>query len=95
MGILWIILIGAAAGIVARLLAPGPNNPSGFILAVVLGIAGSFLATFIDKPSAGIVLTREQGSLARRLALSSSCLCGIDWSHIELFPIPAQVLAAD
>ena len=34
MGILWIILIGAAAGIVARLLAPGPNNPSGFILTV-------------------------------------------------------------
>ena len=49
MGILWIILIGAAAGIVARLLAPGPNNPSGFILTVVLGIAGSFLATFIGQ----------------------------------------------
>ena len=28
---------------------PGPNNPSGFILTVVLGIAGSFLATFIGQ----------------------------------------------
>ena len=34
MSILWIILRGAAAGIVAHLLAPEPNNPSGFILTV-------------------------------------------------------------
>ncbi|HET7910788.1 MAG TPA: GlsB/YeaQ/YmgE family stress response membrane protein [Pseudolabrys sp.] len=48
-GILWIILIGFVAGMIARFLAPGPNNPSGFILTVVLGIAGSFLATFIGQ----------------------------------------------
>ena len=48
-GILWIILIGFVAGMIARYLAPGPNNPSGFILTVVLGIAGSFLATFIGQ----------------------------------------------
>ena len=49
MGILWIILIGFVAGIIARLLAPGPNNPSGFILTAVLGIAGAFLATWIGQ----------------------------------------------
>ena len=49
MGILWIVLIGAVAGIIARFFAPGPNNPSGFILTVVLGIAGSFLATLIGQ----------------------------------------------
>ena len=49
MGIIWIILIGFIAGIIARLLAPGPNNPSGFILTVVLGIAGAFLATLIGQ----------------------------------------------
>ena len=49
MGILWIILIGLIAGIVARFLAPGPNNPSGFILTAVLGIAGAFLATWIGQ----------------------------------------------
>jgi uncharacterized membrane protein YeaQ/YmgE (transglycosylase-associated protein family) len=48
-GILWIILIGFVAGMIARFLTPGPNNPSGFILTVVLGIAGSFLATFIGQ----------------------------------------------
>jgi uncharacterized membrane protein YeaQ/YmgE (transglycosylase-associated protein family) len=49
MGILWIILIGLVAGIIARLLAPGPNNPSGFVLTAVLGIAGAFLATWIGQ----------------------------------------------
>ena len=48
-GILWIIFIGFVAGMIARFLTPGPNNPSGFILTVVLGIAGSFLATFIGQ----------------------------------------------
>jgi len=49
MGILWILLIGLVAGIIARFLMPGPNNPSGFILTAVLGIAGAFLATWIGQ----------------------------------------------
>ena len=48
-GLLWIIVVGFVAGIIARMLAPGSNNPAGFILTVVLGIAGSFLATFIGQ----------------------------------------------
>lgn len=46
---LWIIVVGFVAGIIARLLSPGPNNPSGFILTTVLGIVGAFLATFIGQ----------------------------------------------
>jgi len=49
MGILWMIIIGFIAGLIARFLAPGPNNPQGFILTTVLGIAGAFLATFIGQ----------------------------------------------
>jgi uncharacterized membrane protein YeaQ/YmgE (transglycosylase-associated protein family) len=49
MGILWIIVIGFVAGIIARLLSPGSNNPSGFILTTVIGIVGAFLATFIGQ----------------------------------------------
>jgi uncharacterized membrane protein YeaQ/YmgE (transglycosylase-associated protein family) len=49
MGIIETIVIGFVAGIIARLLAPGPNNPSGFILTTILGIAGAFLATFIGQ----------------------------------------------
>ncbi|MBN9599147.1 MAG: GlsB/YeaQ/YmgE family stress response membrane protein [Afipia sp.] len=46
---LWILVVGFVAGILARLLSPGPNNPSGFILTTALGIAGAFLATFIGQ----------------------------------------------
>jgi uncharacterized membrane protein YeaQ/YmgE (transglycosylase-associated protein family) len=49
MNILWIILIGFVAGIIAKLLAPGPNNPAGFILTTILGVAGAFVATFIGQ----------------------------------------------
>ncbi len=49
MHILWIIIIGFVAGIIARMLAPGPNNPAGFILTTVLGIVGAFVATFIGQ----------------------------------------------
>jgi len=48
-GILWVIIVGFVAGIIARLVSPGPNNPSGFILTTVLGIVGAFLATFIGQ----------------------------------------------
>ena len=49
MSILWIVLVGFIAGLIARWLSPGPNNPSGFILTTVLGIVGAFLATFIGQ----------------------------------------------
>jgi uncharacterized membrane protein YeaQ/YmgE (transglycosylase-associated protein family) len=46
---LHVILVGLVAGVIARMLSPGPNNPSGFILTVLLGIAGAFLATFVGQ----------------------------------------------
>jgi uncharacterized membrane protein YeaQ/YmgE (transglycosylase-associated protein family) len=48
-GIIWIIIVGFVAGIIARILSPGPNNPSGFILTTILGILGAFLATWIGQ----------------------------------------------
>jgi uncharacterized membrane protein YeaQ/YmgE (transglycosylase-associated protein family) len=47
--IIWIIIVGFVAGLVARWFAPGPNNPQGFILTTVLGIVGAFLATWIGQ----------------------------------------------
>ncbi len=49
MHILYIILIGFLAGLIARFLAPGPYNPSGFIMTVVLGIMGAFVATWLGQ----------------------------------------------
>jgi len=48
-GFIWIIIVGFVAGMIARWLSPGPNEPSGFVLTTVLGIAGAFLATFIGQ----------------------------------------------
>jgi uncharacterized membrane protein YeaQ/YmgE (transglycosylase-associated protein family) len=48
-GIISIIFTGFVVGMIARILSPGPNNPSGFVLTAVLGVAGAFLATLIGQ----------------------------------------------
>jgi uncharacterized membrane protein YeaQ/YmgE (transglycosylase-associated protein family) len=49
MGILWTIIIGFVAGVIAKFLHPGPNEPAGFILTTLLGIAGAFVATYLGQ----------------------------------------------
>ena len=49
MGIIWTIIIGFVAGIIAKLITPGRNEPSGFILTTILGIIGAFLATYLGQ----------------------------------------------
>jgi uncharacterized membrane protein YeaQ/YmgE (transglycosylase-associated protein family) len=46
MHIIWTILIGFVAGLVAKMLTPG-TGPGGFFLTAALGIAGSILATYL------------------------------------------------
>ena len=48
-GLLWIIVVGFVAGLIARWFAPGPKSPNGFVLTTILGIAGAFLATFVGQ----------------------------------------------
>ena len=66
-GIIWIIVVGFIAGIIARVLSPGPNNPSGFILTTVLGIAGAFLATFIGQTIGWYRIDQGAGFIAATL----------------------------
>ena len=49
MSILWTIVIGFAAGVVAKFLTPGPNEPSGFILTTILGIVGAVVASYLGQ----------------------------------------------
>lgn len=49
MSILWTILIGSIAGVLAKLFTSGPNEPSGFIMTTILGIVGAFVATFLGQ----------------------------------------------
>jgi uncharacterized membrane protein YeaQ/YmgE (transglycosylase-associated protein family) len=49
MGIIWTIIIGFLAGVIAKFIMPGSNEPSGFILTTILGIVGAFVATFLGQ----------------------------------------------
>ena len=50
MGIIWTIIIGFIAGLLARFIMPGRNNePSGFILTTILGIVGAFVASYLGQ----------------------------------------------
>ena len=49
MNIIWTILIGFVAGVIAKFIMPGKNEPSGFILTTILGIAGAFLSTYLGQ----------------------------------------------
>lgn len=49
MGIIWTIIIGFVAGVIAKLVTPGSNEPSGFILTTVLGIVGAFVASWLGQ----------------------------------------------
>jgi uncharacterized membrane protein YeaQ/YmgE (transglycosylase-associated protein family) len=48
MGIIWTLIIGLLAGIVAKFLMPG-RDPGGFIITMLLGVAGAFLATYLGQ----------------------------------------------
>src|SRR6266849_5857215 len=49
MSILWTIIIGFIAGVIAKFIMPGDNEPSGFILTTVLGIVGAFVAAYLGQ----------------------------------------------
>ena len=49
MHIIWTIIIGFIAGVIAKFVTPGDNEPSGFILTTILGIVGAFLATYLGQ----------------------------------------------
>ena len=46
--ILWTLLIGLVVGAIAKLLMPG-NDPGGFIITMLLGVAGAFVGTWLGK----------------------------------------------
>ena len=48
MSIIWTILIGFVAGLVARAIKPGDDS-AGFIVTTLIGIAGSLIATYVGQ----------------------------------------------
>ncbi len=49
MGIILTIVIGFVAGIIAKFVMPGENEPSGFVMTTILGIVGAFVASFLGR----------------------------------------------
>ena len=63
MSILWTILIGfVVAGVIAKLVTPGSNEPQGFILTTILGIVGAFVATYLGQALWLVRSGRRRGS---------------------------------
>ena len=58
-----VIVIGFIAGVIAKFIMPGDNEPSGFIMTAILGIAGSFLANFAAEKLGLISDASEGGQL--------------------------------
>ena len=48
MGLLYTLLIGLVIGAVAKFLMPG-RDPGGCIITILLGIAGSFVASYLGQ----------------------------------------------
>jgi uncharacterized membrane protein YeaQ/YmgE (transglycosylase-associated protein family) len=50
MGIIWTIIIGFIAGVIAKFIMPGSSNePSGFILTTILGVVGAVVASYLGQ----------------------------------------------
>jgi uncharacterized membrane protein YeaQ/YmgE (transglycosylase-associated protein family) len=49
MSIIWTIIIGFLAGVIAKFIMPGDNEPTGFVMTTILGIVGSILASYLGQ----------------------------------------------
>jgi uncharacterized membrane protein YeaQ/YmgE (transglycosylase-associated protein family) len=79
--IIWIIVIGFIAGLVARFVSPGPNDPRGFIMTTLLGIGGAFVATFIGQAIGWYRLDQGAGLIA---AIIGAILVLFVWNRLTV-----------
>jgi uncharacterized membrane protein YeaQ/YmgE (transglycosylase-associated protein family) len=64
MHVLWTLIIGLVIGAVAKLIMPG-KDPGGIIVTMLIGVAGSFIATYAgralgwyqERQSAGFIMS--------------------------------------
>ena len=80
MHILWIIIIGFVAGVIAKLVTPGENEPQGFILTTLLGIVGAFAASYVGQALGLYGPGQRAGFLG---AIVGAVLILVVWGFIE------------
>jgi uncharacterized membrane protein YeaQ/YmgE (transglycosylase-associated protein family) len=49
MSIIWTIIVGFLAGVIAKFIMPGDNEPTGFVMTTILGIVGSIVASYLGQ----------------------------------------------
>jgi uncharacterized membrane protein YeaQ/YmgE (transglycosylase-associated protein family) len=80
MSIIWTIIIGFVAGVIARFFHPGNKyEPRGFILTTLLGIAGAFAATYLGQAVGWYKPGQEAGFIG---AIVGAIIILIIWGFI-------------
>jgi uncharacterized membrane protein YeaQ/YmgE (transglycosylase-associated protein family) len=80
MHIIWTIIIGFIAGVIAKFVTPGANEPSGFILTTILGIVGAFLATYIGQAIGWYRADQDAGLIG---AVVGAIIILVIWGFID------------
>ena len=88
MSIIWTIVIGFVAGVIAKFLHPGSNEPSGFIATTLLGIAGAFVATYLGY-ALGLYRADEAAGLIG--AVIGAIVVLVIWGMFARHPADAPV----
>jgi uncharacterized membrane protein YeaQ/YmgE (transglycosylase-associated protein family) len=78
MGVIWTIIIGFVAGVIAKFVMPGENEPSGFILTTILELWGHSWQPTLVKLWAGIGPEKAR-VLSERSSGPSSCCSSTGW----------------
>ncbi len=80
MGILWTIIIGFVAGVIAKFITPGTNEPSGFILTTILCIVGAFVATWLGQALGWYGLNEGAGLIG---AVAGAVIVLVVWGMVN------------
>ena len=80
MGIIWTILIGFVAGVVAKFVTPGDNEPSGFIMTTILGVVGAIVASYLGQ-SLGWYIPGEGAGLVG--AIVGAIIVLVIWAFVR------------
>lgn len=80
MGIIWTIIIGFVAGVIAKLVTPGSNEPQGFVLTTILGVIGAMVATFLGQSLGWYAAGQGAGLLG---AVIGAILVLLVWSRLQ------------
>jgi uncharacterized membrane protein YeaQ/YmgE (transglycosylase-associated protein family) len=77
---LWTIIIGFIAGVIAKLVTPGEEEPQGFILTTVLGVVGALVATYLGQAIGWYRAGQEAGFIG---AIVGAVLILLVWGFID------------